>query len=215
MDEGPVNIFEDQFMLGGFDGEHTLEPQSSTINPQLILNHSGLSQGRDVGDAGPGRQSTWSRGLASQCGRGVVTKRPQRTTQQRLRSSTIKNRISLGDKSTSTLGQEMRNAAQQARTFGGQLLDIKRYLYSPVDQCPGSDNFCRCNKALEEVQSEIPNLQARTSRIEKALAQVFEQMKQMEELNKTMMEGVRAICDGLNAMTPSSTLPNFTGLGDT
>ncbi|OQV10374.1 hypothetical protein CLAIMM_14386 isoform 1 [Cladophialophora immunda] len=198
MDEGPVNIFEDQFMLGGFDGEHTLEPQSSTINPQLILNHSGLSQGRDVGDAGPGRQSTWSRGLASQCGRGVVTKRPQRTTQQRLRSSTIKNRISLGDKSTSTLGQEMRNAAQQARTFGGQLLDIKR-----------------CNKALEEVQSEIPNLQARTSRIEKALAQVFEQMKQMEELNKTMMEGVRAICDGLNAMTPSSTLPNFTGLGDT
>jgi hypothetical protein len=64
------------------------------------------------------------------------------------------------------------------------------------------------------VQSEIPDLQARTSRIEKALAQVCEQMKQMEELNKTMMEGVRAICDGLNAMTPSSTLPNFTGQED-
>ena len=75
---------------------------------------------------------------------------------------------------------------------------------------PGSNNFCRCNEALEEVQSEIPDLKARTSRIEKALAQVFEQMKQMEELNKTMMDGVRTICDSLNTVRPSSTLPNFT-----
>ena len=68
--------------------------------------------------------------------------------------------------------------------------------------------FGRCDKTLGEVQSEIVNLQARTSRIERSLAQVFDQMKQMEQLNKTMMEGVHAMCDGL------STLPNFTGQED-
>ena len=57
----------------------------------------------------------------------------------------------------------------------------------------GSDNFYRCDKTLGEVQSEIVNLQARTSRIERSLAQVFDQMKQMEQLNKTMMERVHAM----------------------
>jgi hypothetical protein len=58
MDEGSVNIFEDQFMLEGFDGERALEPQSSTINHQLIPNYGGLSQGKEFGNAGPGQQST-------------------------------------------------------------------------------------------------------------------------------------------------------------
>jgi methyl-accepting chemotaxis protein len=108
------------------------------------------------------------------------------------------------------VGREMRNVAQQVRTFSGQLLDVKRYEFH-VDEWQDLTTFCRCNKALEEVQSEIPNLQARTSRIERSLAQVFDHMKQMEELNKTMMEGVRAICDNLNTALPSPTLRNCTG----
>jgi hypothetical protein len=123
-------------VLESFDGEHAVEPQCSSINPQVIANHGGLSQGKDFGNAGPGRQSTWSTGSASQCGRRVVAKPSQRIIQQQLRSSTIKNTSSLGDKSASILGQEMRSAAQQVRTFGGQLLDVKRYLQSSVDQCP-------------------------------------------------------------------------------
>ena len=58
MGEEPVNIFEDQFVLESFDGEHAVEPQCSSINPQVIANHGGLSQGKDFGNAGPGRQST-------------------------------------------------------------------------------------------------------------------------------------------------------------
>jgi len=182
-------------MLEGLDGEHALVP-----------NHDDLSQAKNFSYAGPSQQATWSTGPTSiRHGQRLVTKPSQRTAQQQQRSSSIKNTLSSREKSVSLLGQEMRNAAQRVQTFGGQLLDIERYLESHVDQWAGSNIFCRCDRTLGEVQSEIVNLQARTSRIERSLAQVFDQMKQMEQLNKTMMEGVHAMCDGL------STLPNFTG----
>jgi hypothetical protein len=124
MDERSVNIFDDQFVLEGFDGEHELDLQSPSINPQMIPNHGGLSQGKTFGIAGLSRQASY--------GHPIVTKPLQRTTQQP-RSSSIRNTSSSGEKPASMVGLEMRNVAQQVRTFGWQLLDVKRY-ESHVDQ---------------------------------------------------------------------------------
>jgi hypothetical protein len=63
------------------------------------------------------------------------------------------------------------------------------------------------------VQNDMTNLQVRTTRLEGPIAQVLEQIKEVQELNKEMMEGVRAICEGFNAAMPWSRLPKLDGIG--
>lgn len=143
-------------MLEGLDGEHALDLQSPPVHPQMIPNLDDLSQGKNFSHAGPSRQATWSTGPTSiQHGQRLVTKPAQRTTQEQQRSSSIKNTSSLRGKSASLLGQEMRNAAQRVRTFGGQLLDIERYLESHVDQWAGSNIFADAIRRLEKCKAKL------------------------------------------------------------
>jgi hypothetical protein len=138
MDERSVNIFDHQFVLEGFDGEHEPDLQSPFINPQMIPNHGDLSQGKNFGVAGLGRQASY--------GHPIVTKPLQRTTQQP-RSSSIRNTSSSGEKHASMVGREMRNVAQ-VRTFSGQLRDVNRY-ESHVDQWQDLTIFADATRLLK------------------------------------------------------------------
>jgi hypothetical protein len=57
----------------------------------------------------------------------------------------------------------------------------------------------------------MTNLGNRVSRIEKSLAQVVDQMAQMEELSKEITDKMHSVCDSLNAVMPSSTELSFIG----
>src|ERR1700712_1580073 len=61
-----------------------------------------------------------------------------------------------------------------------------------------SDDIHRCNRIFRQIQSEMTNLENKTSRIEKSLAQVVDQMAQIEELSKEITDGMHSVCDSLN-----------------
>jgi hypothetical protein len=59
------------------------------------------------------------------------------------------------------------------------------------------------------MQNDIADLENRTTRIERSLAQIFNQMEKMEIISKEIMEGMHSVCESLTAIVPSSTLPTL------
>jgi hypothetical protein len=209
MEANSANIFdsaiEDQFMLEDFDGEHSISLPSPPFNPQIISDSGEFSRGSNFVATGPARQPTWNSGpRPTQHGQRADIRNSQRSAQQKMRPTPNKTAHSSAEKSRSMLGQEMRNVAQRVRTFGGQLLEIEKYRNPSFSKNRILIRLCRCNKALGQLQSEVANLEVRTTRLEGSIAQVLEQIKQVQELNKEMIEGVRVMCDSFNTVMPSS-----------